>query len=113
MQQHSIPPADIIIDCVGGATLASILDEQPGVALRKGGKVITIVEEKEGATFFIVKPNGPELEELGKLVTEGKLVGYVDGVYALAAGREAMEKVESKRGAMGKVVLKVAESGSE
>ena len=58
--------------------------------------------------FFIVKPDGAQLNLLGNLARERKLVGHVDAVFPLEKGREAMEMVEGKRG-VGKVVLKVQE----
>lgn len=121
-----IPPADVVIDTVGGQTLQDLLlSPSLSTVIRAGGKVVTLVApvkafgadvEKQvtenckkcevEVDFFIVKPNSAQLSTLGDLARQGKLVGHVDAVFPLEEGREAMEMVEGKRG-VGKVVLKV------
>jgi len=59
--------------------------------------------------FFIVKPSGSELDILGPMVSNGKLTGFVDEMFELESGKEAMERTESRgRKGGGKVVLRVA-----
>ncbi len=123
-----IPPVDLVIDTVGSSTLQSLLTS-PSLSnvVRPGGKVVTIVapiaafgadvenqviknckECNVEVKVFIVKPDGAQLSTLGKLASEGRLVGHVDAVFPLDRGRDAMEMVEGKR-SVGKIVLKVAE----
>ena len=125
--QQSFPAVDLIIDAVGGTTLQSLLTI-PFLTnvIAPGGKVVTLVAPidslprevssaitencsrcKVEVEFFIVKPNGEQMDELGKLAHVGKLAGHVDAVFPLDKGREAMEMVEGKKKGVGKVVLKV------
>lgn len=105
-------PVDIVFDCVGGETLRQV--HSPAV-VRDGGVVVSIAQppEKEWAkdrdlksSFFIVEPNGEQLQKLAQLVEAGELKGYVEKVYDLIEAREAMNRVESAR-VRGKVVLRV------
>ena len=129
----NLPPVDLILDCIGGSTLSSlILTTSPPLTsiLRPGGKVITIAAPIKAygpdmaseittnctnagveVEFFVVKPNGRELGQLGQWVREGRLKGYVHGdkVFELEEGRDAMEVVEGRgRKGGGKVVVRVA-----
>jgi NADPH:quinone reductase-like Zn-dependent oxidoreductase len=101
----SIEPVDLIFDTVGGALL-----ERAAAVLRPGGRIVTVADEPpEGleATFFIVEPNGAELEDLVQMVDRGILRPSVDSVFPLEDARAAFERslLPSKRG---KVVLAVA-----
>lgn len=124
---RSIPPVDLVIDCIGGSMLKPIL-LSPTSILKRGGKIVTIVaplhvygadvsgqmqaalgKANVEAKFFIVKPAGDELHELGRLVVDGRLQAHVDEVFGLENGRKAMELVESRgRKSGGKVVLRVS-----
>lgn len=125
-------PVDLVIDCIGSTMLQPILSD-PSKVLKPntGSTIITIVapiaviagspqqatlnqhaldEAGVKADFFIVKPDGAELDVLGNLVKDGRLRAHVDGgVFELEDGRAAMELVESRgRRGGGKVVLRVA-----
>lgn len=124
----SRPPVDLVIDCIGGEILKPTL-LRPSSVLQRGGNIVTIVapikviageqqdrqiqqtlkDAEVKADFFIVKPNGRELDELGRLLTAGRLQPHVDEVFDLENGRAAMDLVESRgrRGA-GKIVLRVS-----
>jgi len=120
-------PVDLVIDCIGGSILKPIL-ASPSSVVQRGGGIVTIVapikviageqdpQIQESlqtadvtADFFIVKPSGRELDELGKLLEADRLQPHVDEVFDLEDGGAAMELVESRgrRGA-GKIVLRVS-----
>jgi NADPH:quinone reductase-like Zn-dependent oxidoreductase len=86
-------PVDLVFDTRGG--------EMPA-----GERVVTIVEEVPGATYFVVEPNREQLLELGSLVDAGELRPEVDSVFALREARAAFERVAAP-GKRGKVVLEV------
>ncbi|KAG9770443.1 hypothetical protein KCU88_g6607, partial [Aureobasidium melanogenum] len=129
-QTQGFKPVDLVVDCVGGTTLQSIL-LQPSSVVRPHGRIITIVAPihtfgpflsaqmgqactaaaVDAVDFFVVKSRAEDLAVLGNLVEQGRLRGHVDAVFDLDHGREAMELVESRgRRRVGKVVLRVAES---
>ena len=107
---QSIPPVDLVLDCIGASTLTSLLlTTSPPLStiISPGGKVITIAApiKAYGPTissqissncaasdvdvdFFIVRPNGAELDVLGRWTEEGKLKGHVHGgkVFGLEEG---------------------------
>jgi NADPH:quinone reductase-like Zn-dependent oxidoreductase len=102
----SIEPVDLIFDTVGG----ELLERAAGV-LRPGGTIVTVADEPpEGleATFFIVEPNGAQLEELVRMVDRGILRPSVDSVFPLEDASAAFER-SLLPGKRGKVVLKVAD----
>jgi NADPH:quinone reductase-like Zn-dependent oxidoreductase len=86
-------PADLVFDTRGGEVPA-------------GERVVTIAEERPGATYFIVEPDHEQLLELRTLVDAGELRTEVDSVFPLTEARAAFERVAS-RGKRGKVVLEV------
>ena len=112
---------DLVVDTVGKGTVVQALGKE---VVKDGGHVVSFVaplkyagDEAEGAgknfeardgkfTFFIVKPDGAQLANLLKLVTERKVRGFVERVFDLSEGKEAMELVEKGR-SRGKVVLRV------
>jgi len=86
-------PADLVFDTRGGEVPA-------------GERVVTIVEEVPGATYFIVEPDHAQLLELGAMVDAGELRPEIDSVFPLTAAPEAFERVTTP-GKRGKVVLEV------
>jgi NADPH:quinone reductase-like Zn-dependent oxidoreductase len=86
-------PVELVFDTRGGEIPA-------------GERVVTIVEEVPGATYFVVEPNREHLLELGALVDAGELRPEVDSVFALTEARAAFERVAAP-GKRGKVVLEV------
>lgn len=126
-QTQALSPVDLVVDCTGGTTLQPLL-LNPSAVVKPGGRIVTIVAPIKAfdpalvdrflqactaaeihAEFFVVKPNGAELEVLRDLMTQGKLRGHVDAVFELEDGHEAMELVESRgRRGGGKVVLRIA-----
>ncbi|KAL6885668.1 alcohol dehydrogenase [Trichoderma evansii] len=104
---------DAAFDCVGGATLSSCWS-----AVKEGGILLSVTgdpqqEKPESTTktlaeakWFLVEPNGRQLDKISNLQGEGKCVAKVDGVVNFANFQEAFNKVENKK-ANGKVVITI------
>ena len=86
-------PVDLVFDTRGGEIPA-------------GERVVTIVEEVPGATYFVVEPDREQLLQLAALVDAGELRPEVDSVFPLTEARAAFERVAAP-GKRGKVVLEV------
>lgn len=104
---------DAAFDCVGGSTLTSCWS-----AVKEGGVLLSITGDPQQAKpeamtkklaeakWFLVEPNGSQLDRISKLQGEGKCFAKVDSVVDLVNFQEAFDKVENKK-ANGKVVIKV------
>lgn len=92
--------SDLVFDTVGGDVLES--------AIESAGRVVSIAEEVEGASYFVVEPNRAQLTELGRLVDAGELKPAVDSIYSLDEAAAAFARV-AERGKSGKVVLRVVD----
>jgi NADPH:quinone reductase-like Zn-dependent oxidoreductase len=99
---------DVVIDTVGGQTL-----ERSFGVLRRGGRLVTLsAPPPDGradefgvtATFFIVRPNRNQLDELAALVDGERLHVAIAQTFGLDEGREAYESRDGGRRA-GKTVL--------
>lgn len=108
---------DLIIDCVGGATL-----KQSWYALKEGGKLVSVCSEPEksrpqdvettaDSLFFVITPLGADLDVISELVDAGKLRVSIDSVYDFDQFQEAFDKAENGR-PRGKVILKVSEEAN-
>lgn len=105
------PLPDIILDCVGGETLS-----QCWLVAKAGGTLMSIVvppetlkperDVREGVNgvFFIMDPNGEQLQAIGKLIEDERCRPIVDSVYALEDFQGAFNRVEAGH-ARGKVVI--------
>jgi NADPH:quinone reductase-like Zn-dependent oxidoreductase len=105
--------ADIIVDLMGGQTLKDAWS-----AVKEGGTLLSIREPPETQKpdtevakdiknfFFIMTPEGWILEEVAKLIEEGKGKAIVDSVYPLEEAQKAFDIVEGGH-ARGKVILKL------
>jgi NADPH:quinone reductase-like Zn-dependent oxidoreductase len=76
--------ADMVLDTVGGETLARSLD-----ALKPGGILVSIVDEPPQeqaeargvrAVFFVMEPRRQELVEIGQMIDAGQLRPLVAAV---------------------------------
>ncbi|EXJ55122.1 hypothetical protein A1O7_08047 [Cladophialophora yegresii CBS 114405] len=128
----NLPPVDLVVDCIGGETLSSLLlTTTPPLSpiIHPSGSVITVAAPLEvhggstsaqitkncasagvAAGFFVVKPSGEQLDTLGGWVRKGKLTGYVQGekAFRLGDGELAMQVAEARgRKGGGKVVVRV------
>lgn len=127
-QSEGLSPVDLVVDCVGGDTAKAILLEP--TCVKRGGKTILLAQpldsygeevtqqvtsrgKEQGVDqeFFIVKMSSQQLDEIGQLVADGRLVPHLDSVYPLENGRDAVMKIE-KKGAVGrgKVVISVGKT---
>jgi NADPH:quinone reductase-like Zn-dependent oxidoreductase len=90
---------ELIFDTVGGAALAAAVGSAP--------RIVSVAEEAEGVSYFIVEPNREQLLELARLADAGELEPEIDSVFKLEDAPAAFARV-SERGKHGKVVLRVA-----
>jgi NADPH:quinone reductase-like Zn-dependent oxidoreductase len=92
-------PADLVFDTAGGAALAEAVGSAP--------RVVSVAEEADGVTYFIVEPNRDELVELARRADAGELRVEIDSVFGLDDAAAAFARV-AERGKRGKVVLEIA-----
>ena len=91
---------DLVFDTVGGDALTN--------AVGLGSRVVSIAEEADGVTYFVVEPNRAQLVELGRRADAGELTPAVDSVFSLEEAGAAFDRV-AERGKQGKVVLRVGD----
>ncbi|KAJ9633965.1 hypothetical protein H2199_009164 [Coniosporium tulheliwenetii] len=109
----SNPKVDLVIDMVGGQTLADAW-----TAVKDGGILLSVNEPpenrkpKENAPkdvtnlFFIMRPEGWQLKEVAELLEKGEVRVVVDSVWKLGEFKEAFARLESGH-ARGKVIIKI------
>jgi NADPH:quinone reductase-like Zn-dependent oxidoreductase len=90
-----------VFDTVGGEALAA--------AIRAAPRVVSVAEEAEGATYFVVEPSRQQLIELAQRADRGGLKPEIDSVFELEEALAAFARL-SERGKRGKVVLRVHDS---
>jgi NADPH:quinone reductase-like Zn-dependent oxidoreductase len=107
---EEVSDVDAVLDTVGGETL-----ERSWKVLRKGGTLVTIVDDAPAAkateygvrgVSMLVEPSRMELIEIARLVDQGKVRPIVKEVFPLSDARKAYEKGLSGHNT-GKTVLKV------
>lgn len=103
---------DVVLDTVGGETR-----ERSWGAMKKGGILVSIVgpvsgERAEAAGVrganILVRPDGAQLAEIGRLMEEGKVKAVVSAELPLSEAQKAHEMIETRH-TRGKIVLKVGE----
>jgi NADPH:quinone reductase-like Zn-dependent oxidoreductase len=92
-------PCELIFDTVGGAALAAAVGSAP--------RIVSVAEEAEGVSYFVVEPNRKQLLELAGRADAGELQPEIDSVFELEQAPAAFARV-SEHGKRGKVVLRVA-----
>lgn len=102
---------DLVIDCVGGETLA-----QSFKLLKGGGQLVSVarpptLDEKASrpdvdASFFIVDPDGDELAAIAKMCDRGHIKPVLQTVLPLEEGAKGFEMLAGGH-TKGKIVLKV------
>lgn len=109
--QNAANKVDVVIDCVGGKSLADAW-----LCLRDNAVIISIREPPSGKRpaeltasgvkdlFFIMEPSGADLAEITKLIESGKCRPIVDSVWPLEQFRNAYQRLDSGH-ARGKVVF--------
>jgi NADPH:quinone reductase-like Zn-dependent oxidoreductase len=90
---------ELIFDTVGGAALAAAVGSAP--------RIVSVAEEAEGVSYFVVEPNHAQLLELAGRAEAGEVEPEIDSVFELEDAPAAFARV-SERGKHGKVVLRVA-----
>jgi NADPH:quinone reductase-like Zn-dependent oxidoreductase len=103
---------DLVLDTLGGPTTGRFLR-----ALRRGGALFPVFPgfsdaaqaPKLGVTVSMtqVRSNGPQLEELGRLLDAGTVRVAIDSTFPLKDARAAHERAEQGH-IQGKIVLTVA-----
>ena len=108
--EAAITPVDLVIDVVGGETLARSFD-----VIAPGGTILSLVERPSPvlarahnvrADFFLVEPNRQQLVELAHRIDTGRLRIEVDRVFPLTEARRAFEYALGVHH-RGKIVLEV------
>jgi NADPH:quinone reductase-like Zn-dependent oxidoreductase len=89
-------PCDLVFDTVGGEALAAAAGSAP--------RIVSIAEEAEGVTYFIVEHNRAQLIELGRRAEAGELTVAIDSTFPLEDAAAAFARL-AERGKKGKVVL--------
>jgi NADPH:quinone reductase-like Zn-dependent oxidoreductase len=89
--------ADLVFDTAGGEVLAAA----------KARRIVSIAEDADGATYFVVAPNRSQLVELARLIDSGAVRPAIDLVFPLTDARAAFERT-MQHGKRGKVVLRIA-----
>jgi NADPH:quinone reductase-like Zn-dependent oxidoreductase len=101
---------DLVFDTVGGERL-----ERSAAVVRPGGRLVSVASEPSQelakahhiqALYFVVKPNGAQLAQLGEVVDRGQLHPVIDQVFLLSDARAAFERSQAAHPA-GKIVLSV------
>jgi NADPH:quinone reductase-like Zn-dependent oxidoreductase len=87
---------DAALDPLGGASLAA--------TKRIADRVVSIVEPGEGHLYHYVRPDGVQLEEIGRLVDEGRVRPHVQEAFPLEEAAAAHELLEEGH-VRGKLVL--------
>ncbi|KAK0388343.1 hypothetical protein NLU13_4588 [Sarocladium strictum] len=107
-------PVDLVVDTVGGQILDSTW-----AAIRTGGTILTIApsggvkrpagvtKEVAKAEWYLVESRGSELEQIAKLLEEGKVSPNLDSVFDFEDYEAAFEKVQSRK-TTGKVAIRVS-----
>jgi NADPH:quinone reductase-like Zn-dependent oxidoreductase len=105
-----VKDVDVVFDAVGGETLQCSW----GV-LAKGGRVVTVAPQSKEATdprarnaFMMVRADGPQLAQIGRLIDEGALRSCLGTIFPLAAAKLAYARA-SQSLRRGKVALRVGE----
>jgi len=101
---------DVVVDGVGGETMARSYP-----IVKKGGILVSLVDRPNQAqldkygirgTPLAVKPNGEQLEQIGKLIDQKKIKIVISATFPLADAAKAEAKADTGH-ARGKIVLKV------
>lgn len=100
---------DVVFDAVGGDTL-----ERSWKVLKPEGKLITIVGSSARASsnprsrdaFMLVRADGKQLADLGKMIDAGQLRVFTEAIYPLDDAKEAYARAQ-QGGMQGKIALDI------
>jgi NADPH:quinone reductase-like Zn-dependent oxidoreductase len=89
-------PCELVFDTAGGDALAAAIGSAP--------RIVSVAEEADGVTYFIVEPNREQLIELAHRANAGELNATLDSTFALEDAAAAFARV-AERNKKGKVIL--------
>jgi NADPH:quinone reductase-like Zn-dependent oxidoreductase len=92
-------PCDLVFDTAGGDALAAAIGSAP--------RIVSVAEEADHVTYFIVEHNRGQLIELGRRADAGELNTTIDSTFSLEDAPAAFARV-AERNKNGKVVLVTA-----
>lgn len=108
--EDEVGKVDVVFDAVGGETRA-----RSWQVLKPQGRLVTVssdvedtAEQRDKDAFFIVEPNRRQLEEVGRLIDEGKLKTFVSAAVPLQDAAMAYSGTVPNRLPYGKVVITVS-----
>ena len=108
--EDEVGEVDLVLDLIGGET-----QERSWAVLKRGGAMVSTLQdpskerarEKDARTgWFLVSPNGTQLEEIDRLVMNGQLRPVVMETLPLDRAAEAHDRLEHEH-SRGKIVLTV------
>jgi NADPH2:quinone reductase len=101
---------DAVFDCAGGSSL-----EQAWQVIKSGGRLVSIVDTPDTnraaalnvkATYHFVEPSGAQLQAIGDLINQGKVIIPQIEVKSVREAAAAQDENQERR-VRGKVVLKI------
>lgn len=108
--EEIVKDVDVVVDCVGGETMTRSYP-----IVKKDGILVSLVDRPDQAqldkygirgTSLIVKPNGEQLVQIGKLIDQKKIKIVISDTYPLTDAAKAETKADTGH-AHGKIVLKI------
>ncbi len=111
--EEVVHPVDLVFDTAGGDRL----DRSPSI-VRPGGRLVSVASEPSQeraaahgieALYFVVEPNGQQLNELTKRIEAGQLRPAIAAVFPLVDARQAFECSLTAHKS-GKIVLRIADN---
>ncbi|MEZ2128088.1 MULTISPECIES: NADP-dependent oxidoreductase [unclassified Sinorhizobium] len=106
-----VEPVDLVIDLVAGET-----QDRSWAVVKTGGTIVSTLskpddeearEHQVQGIYFMAGPNGAQLLEIGRLISEGKVRPHVDAVFNLEDVAKAEDQLENEH-VRGKIVLQVS-----
>ena len=111
--EERVANLDLVLDTQGGETR-----ERSWAVLKAGGILVSTlgapsneeaVRHNVRAAGVLVRPNGAQLAQIGRLIDLGQVMPDIDRTYPLSAAAEAQARLEHEH-VRGKLVLQVAEA---
>ena len=109
--EEAVPEVDLVFDLIGGET-----QDRSWKVLKQGGRLISTLakpdlgkarEKQAKAENYMAEPNGKQLDEIGRLIDEGRVRVVVVKTFPLAEAAEAQRAAETEH-PNGKIVLRMA-----
>jgi len=102
---------DLVFDLIGGET-----QDRSWAVLKDGGAIVSTLEQPSEqkarerharAIVYMAQPNAAQLNEIGRLIDDGKVCPMVQETFPLSDAAAALSKLENEH-ARGKIVLAAA-----